>query len=92
MFLILITIERDLIKSVDDLRVKYPLFLSHFNKTLIFLTDFRNTVNDQVSWKSFRWEPSFSMRTEGRTDRRDEAKSYFLDGFNNLFANGCLVD
>jgi len=27
----------------------------------------------KISWKSVQWEPSCSMRTDGRTDRRDEA-------------------
>jgi hypothetical protein len=41
------------------LRVKYHLFLSDFNKTWIFSTHFQT--------KSVQWEPSFSIRTNGRT-------------------------
>jgi len=50
------------------LRVKYPLFFSDFNETKIFPTDFRNMLKYQMSRKSFQCEPSFYMRTEGRTD------------------------
>jgi len=31
----------------------------------------------QISWKSVQWEPSYSMWTDGRTDRHDEANSLF---------------
>jgi hypothetical protein len=46
----------------------YPLFLSDFNSTCIFSTDFRKIR--QFSWKSVQWEPSCSMRTDGQTWRR----------------------
>ena len=45
--------------------VKYPLFLSDFNETLIFSTDFRKEPKYQVSSKSVRWEPNCSI---GQTD------------------------
>jgi len=37
----------------------------------------------QISWKFEQWEPSWSMRTDGRTEvgqgeRHDEAKCHFL--------------
>jgi len=50
------------------LHVKYRLFLSDFNETYIFSTDFRIVLRYQISWKSVRWEPS-SMRTDGQTWR-----------------------
>ena len=41
-----------------DFHVKYPLIFSYFRKILRY----------KISWKSVRWEPSCSMRIDGRTD------------------------
>ena len=52
------------------LHVKYPLFLSDFNETWIFTTDFWKKLKHQIWSKSVHWEPSCSMRTDRRTDMR----------------------
>ena len=51
-----------------NLHVKNPFFLSDFNQTWIFPTDFRQILKYQISWKSVQWEPSCSMRNDRRID------------------------
>ena len=63
MFLILGRINRDIIIKYESLHVKYPLFLSDFNETFIYSTDFRKTPNYKISTKSVMWDPSCSTRT-----------------------------
>jgi hypothetical protein len=41
--------ERDMIKNVHGLHIKYPLFLSDFNETWIFSTVFRKPLKYQIS-------------------------------------------
>ena len=43
-------------------------------------TDFRKMLRYKISWKSVHWEPSFSMRTDGRmdTDGQTEQKQESL--------------
>ena len=58
--------ERDMIKSVYWSVCKYPLVLSYLNEAWICSTDFRKIFKYQISWKSIQWEPSCSIRTDGR--------------------------
>jgi len=60
--------EREMIKYVYWSFVMYPLFFPDFIETWIFSTSFPKTLKYQISWKSVQWEPSFSMRTDGRRD------------------------
>jgi len=53
-----------------SLHVKYPLFLSYFNKTWISSPDFGKILKYEILWKSVQWEPSCSMRTDRLTDGR----------------------
>jgi hypothetical protein len=39
------SIKRNVIKNVIALRVRYPLFLSDFNETWVFSTDFRKNTH-----------------------------------------------
>ena len=50
------------------LHVKYLLFLSNLKETGIFSTDFRKILKYKIPCKFAQWEPSCSMRTEGRTE------------------------
>jgi len=46
------------------LHVKYPVFLSGFDETLLFSADYRKTFIYKMSWKSVQLEPIFSMRMD----------------------------
>ena len=66
-FLILRRTERDVIKNVNWIHVKWPSFLSDLNETWVVSIDFRKILKYQLLWNSVKWEPRFSMRTDGRT-------------------------
>jgi hypothetical protein len=67
-FLILKIIQRDIIIKLHRSLFKYLLFLSDFNETWIFSTDFRKILSYQISWKPVEWEPNCSMRLDRRID------------------------
>ena len=69
-FFILRRNEREIIKNVYCSSRKYPLFLSDLDETRLFPTDFWNIFKYQISWKSVKWQPSCSMRTDRRRDMK----------------------
>jgi hypothetical protein len=79
-------------KCYIDLHVNWPLFLSDFNENWIFSTAFRKILKYQISCKSVRWKPSYSMRIDGQTDRHDEANSFlFLANLITLLKKGIHI-
>jgi hypothetical protein len=66
-------------KKYIGLRVKYPLFLSEFNDTWHFSTDFREIFKYQISLKSIQWGPSCSMWTDGRAGGQTDMKKLTVD-------------
>jgi hypothetical protein len=67
-FLILWRIQRDIIINVHRSSCKEHLFLSVFNKTWIFKTDFRKILKYRISWNSVQWVELFHV--DKRTDMR----------------------
>jgi hypothetical protein len=51
---------------------KYALFLSDFNDSSILPKDFRKILKYQILLNPIQWEPSFSILTDGRTDRQKD--------------------
>ena len=79
-FLILRRTGREIITNELSLQVKCPLFLTDFNETWIFPTDFEKKKKTELSYfKKICLEEAemFHWRTDGRTDRHDEANSRF---------------
>jgi len=69
-------IERDMVKNVYW-SWKNLLFLSDFNKILMFSIGFRKMLKYQISWKSVQWESSWSMRKDRQAERHDETNGGF---------------
>jgi hypothetical protein len=74
-FLILRKNELNLTKMSYFPSCTGSLFLSKFNQTLIFTTDFRKIILYQIWWTSIQLEPSDSVGTDGRTALLVEANS-----------------
>jgi hypothetical protein len=78
------------------LQVKYPLFLSDFNKKLSFLDRFSTIY--QISLKSAQWEPSCSIQTDRHTDARIDKQTDMTKlivafrNFVNAPKNGYYID
>jgi hypothetical protein len=53
------------------------LFLSDFNQSWIFYTDFLKIFSYKISWKSIQWDSSCSVWKDGWRDRCDQANSHF---------------
>jgi hypothetical protein len=60
-------------KPYLGLQVKCPTFLSDFNQTRIFSTDFNKSRQYKISRKSVQWLPSCSMHADKQTDRHCKA-------------------
>jgi hypothetical protein len=61
--------EHDMIKKVYiGVLVQYAVILSDFNETWIYRQIFKKILKYKISWKSFQWEQSCSVRTDRRTD------------------------
>ena len=52
----------------NDKNVYWVRIKSDFNETWILFKDFRKIFKYKISWKSFQWKPSCSMRTNRRTN------------------------
>jgi hypothetical protein len=70
--------ERDATKNVYLSVCEVPpfFFLSYFNETWIFPTDFRKILKYQFSWKSFQWLSSCSVRKDRRTDMKKQIVTF----------------
>ena len=55
---------------------EYTLFLSDFNETWIFSTDFFKNLEYKISWKSVQWETEM-FDADGQTEMHGLATSGF---------------
>ena len=68
------------------LHVKYPLFVSYFNETWIFSTEFRKILNYKIALNTSSGSPVVPC---GRKDRYDEANSRFSQLCPKRRLSGC---
>jgi hypothetical protein len=68
-FLIQRKIQRDIIRNVRRCSCKVPTFVT-FQWKWNLSTVCRQILKYKIYWKSFYWEPNFSMRTRDRKPRR----------------------
>jgi hypothetical protein len=72
------------------LHVKYPVLLTDFNVAYIFSKYFGKVHKHKILWKSVHWEPNCFTRTDGWTNRHDEANSRFSQ-FCECAKNCCVT-
>ena len=66
-----------------DLHVNYPLF-SDIKEPCIFSTEFRKILKYEISGKfNCQWEPSCSMRMDGRTGGQTDTMKSIITFRNN---------
>ena len=69
--------------------VKYPSFLSDFNKNSIFSTEFFFFANIQISnFMKIRPVGAELFHTDGQTDRHDEANSRISEFCGSVYQTG----
>ena len=74
-FVILRRSGRDMIKNAYPSSCKVPLFLSDFNVTWIFWTEFPKILKYQILWKSVQRKTSYYMRTNRQTDIQTDGQT-----------------
>ena len=68
----------------------HSLFVSYFNETWIFSTNYWKILTYEIFWTSDLWEPIFSARTDRQTDRQTDMTRRIV-AFRN-FANAPKMD